>query len=136
MRVRHALCGADRIAFHQTVDDLGAAGERDAVHRSGLANDDVCTMIDTDKPVNGTAYMDFRDATDELFNPIDHSKLAEALGVSVATIRQARLKPEAKSHRSPPGDWEDAVIRLAEKQVWHYRSLIEEIRSDRRSGKP
>jgi hypothetical protein len=72
--------------------------------------------------------MDFKEATDELFERVDHSELAEALGVSVATIRQSRLIPSAKAYRTPPANWEAAVIRLAEKRVWHYRKLIDQVR--------
>lgn len=72
--------------------------------------------------------MDFKAATDGLFDRIDHSELAEALGVSVASIRQARLSPQANAYREPPKQWEEAIIRLAEKRVWHYRKLIEQIR--------
>jgi hypothetical protein len=45
--------------------------------------------------------MDFKEATDGLFGRVDHDALAKALGVSVASIRQARLRPEAGAHRSP-----------------------------------
>lgn len=78
--------------------------------------------------VNGTAYMNFKKATDRLFSRVDHEHLAEALGVSVASIRQARLSPDALAHRSPPPDWENAVLRLAEERVSHFRKLIEELR--------
>jgi hypothetical protein len=73
--------------------------------------------------------MDFKEATDQLFDCIDHQSLAEALGTSVASIRQARLRADAKAHRAPPRDWENSVIRLAEERVWHYRKLIEQVRS-------
>jgi len=72
--------------------------------------------------------MDFKNATDRLFSRIDHPDLARALGVSVASIRQARLKPNAKAHRSPPPDWQNALLRLAEERVRHFRELIDEIR--------
>jgi hypothetical protein len=71
--------------------------------------------------------MDFRKATDGLCAKVDHEDVARALGVSLQTIRQARLQPDTKSHRSPPGGWRDAVIRLAEEKVSHYRRLIEEL---------
>ena len=57
--------------------------------------------------------MDFKKATDELFANISHQELADALGVSVATVRQARLDDSAKAHRSPPEGWEPKVARLA-----------------------
>ena len=73
--------------------------------------------------------MDFRQATDELFAKVDHEDLAKLLGVSVASIRQARLRAEATAHRSPPGAWRDAVIRLAEEKASRYRRLAEELRT-------
>jgi hypothetical protein len=72
--------------------------------------------------------MDFKEATDGLFNRLSHEELADALGISVASIRQARLSPTANAFREPPKGWENAVIRLAEKRVWHYRRLIDQVR--------
>ena len=57
--------------------------------------------------------MDFRKATDELFAGISHQDLADALGLSVATIRQARLDEGAKARRTPPEGWEAKVAKLA-----------------------
>ncbi len=71
--------------------------------------------------------MDFRDATDGLCAKVDHEDIARALGVSVQTVRQARLTDNTKAYREPPREWQDAVIRLAEERVWHYRKLIEKI---------
>ena len=39
-------------------------------------------MIDNRSEVNGTAYMDFKKATDGLFERISHEDLADALGGS------------------------------------------------------
>ena len=89
-----------------------------------------------DGVVNWDAYMNFRDATDRLFSYIRHEDLAKALGVSVASIRQARLDSKANAHRTPPPEWERAVIRLAEQRVWTFRKLIEEIRNSTRSEVP
>jgi hypothetical protein len=86
-------------------------------------------MIDNPPPVNQSAYMKFKDATDQLFDGVSHQDLASSLGVSVASIRQARLNPTAKAYREPQKDWEGAVIQLAEKRVWHYRKLIERLRN-------
>ena len=77
--------------------------------------------------------MNFREATDRLFARVEHEDLAKALGVSVASIRQARLRPGASAHRAPPSDWRNAVIRLAEERVRHYRKLIE-VLSDRQAA--
>lgn len=73
--------------------------------------------------------MDFKEATDELFARVDHAELATALGVSVPLIRQARLKADAAAHRTPPKDWPEAVIRMSERRIMHYRKLIERVRS-------
>ena len=79
--------------------------------------------------------MDFREATDDLCEGISHEALAKALGVSVATVRQARLGAAAKAHRGPPREWQYALIRLAEERVWHYRNLIEQLRRTNGGGK-
>jgi len=78
--------------------------------------------------------MNFKQATDRLFSRIDHKDLAKALGVSVASIRQARLRPDASAHRSPPPEWEQSLVRLAEERVRHFRKLIEEIRGASKAG--
>jgi hypothetical protein len=67
--------------------------------------------------------MDFKKATDALFDRIDHADLAKTLGVSVPLIRQARLDPAATAHRSPPEGWERAVIRLATERAERLSSL-------------
>jgi len=72
--------------------------------------------------------MNFKGTTNRLFSRVSHEDLAKALKVSVASIRQARLGSDALAHRSPPPDWENAVLRLAEERVLHFRKLIEEIR--------
>jgi hypothetical protein len=76
--------------------------------------------------------MDFRSATNALFERIPHEMLARALGTSVAGIRQARLKAGTKAHRAPPKNWEDAVISLAEDRIRHYHQLIGEMGRARR----
>jgi hypothetical protein len=95
----------------------------------------LCSIVDTLAVVNRTAYMDFREATESLCAGVSHHELANALGVSVATVRQARLQSNAKGHRAPPRDWEHAVIRLAEKQVFHYRQLIDRVRDHLTNGR-
>ena len=72
--------------------------------------------------------MNFQEATDALFSRVSHADLAKELGVSIATIRQARLRPGASAHRTPPQEWERAVIRLAEERVGHFRELIADVR--------
>lgn len=74
--------------------------------------------------------MDFKKATDILFDRVGHAELADALGVSVASIRQARLGDTARAHRGPPSHWREAAIRLAERRIMQYRHLIESIRQE------
>ena len=72
--------------------------------------------------------MNFKEATDGLFDRISHEGLADALGVSVASIRQAQLRDDAKAHRTPPEGWEKAAIRLAERQIAHFNRLAAALR--------
>ena len=74
--------------------------------------------------------MDFREATQELCAGVPQEELARALGVSVATIRQARLRVDAAAYRSPPKDWQTTVIKLAEDRARHYRRLADTLRQD------
>ena len=92
-------------------------------------------MIDIGQVVNVNTYMEFREATENLCAGVSHEDLAKALGVSVATVRQARLRSDAKAHRNPPPDWKRALIRVAEERVWHYRTLIEQLRNGKGGNK-
>ncbi len=75
--------------------------------------------------------MDFRRATDCLCNGLSHEVLAKTLGVSVAAVRQARLREDAKAHRSPPLGWQRTIISLAEKRIVECRDLIADLRTDK-----
>jgi hypothetical protein len=126
MRVGHALSRADGIPFDQAVDDLRSALKRELVHLLNPLL--VCSML---RLVNASAYkMNFKKATDSLFFRIGHRELAKRLGVSVATIRQARLRPDASAHRTAPENWREAVVRIAEAQIMRYRKLIDEMRQE------
>lgn len=72
--------------------------------------------------------MDFREASNDLFSTVQQAELAQLLGVSLSAIRQARVSVGSKAYRKPPKGWEDAIIRLCERRVGHYRQLIECIR--------
>src|SRR5665213_1974319 len=82
------------------------------------------------RPVKRSAYMNFKKITDDLFDAISHDDLAEAAGVSVATIRQARLGDEAKARRSPPAGWEKAVLKLAQARARHFERLVSRLTRD------
>ena len=67
--------------------------------------------------------MNFKAATDALFDRVTHDDLAHEIGASVPSIRQARLDDDAKAHRTPPDGWESAARKLAEKQARHFERL-------------
>lgn len=75
--------------------------------------------------------MDFIEATDILFAHVRQEELAEAMGISVASIRQARLSRQAKAYRNPPLGWEKAVIKLAEQHARQLSGLAEKLRTSR-----
>lgn len=79
-------------------------------------------------PVNLGAYMNFKKATDDLFDRIRHAELANALNVSVAAVRQARLNRTAKAYRAPPKDWEKAVVLLAQERISRFHKLISRLK--------
>ena len=74
--------------------------------------------------------MDFREATDELCTAITHDDVARALGVSVQSIRQARMRDDVIGHRSPPDNWKKALSALAEKRIADYQRLVEGLKAD------
>jgi len=68
--------------------------------------------------------MKFLEASSKLFKTVSHQDLATKMHVSVASIRQARLSPQAKAHRAPPEGWEEAIAELAGEQIQNYQKLI------------
>lgn len=72
--------------------------------------------------------MNFKRATDLLFDGVSHPDLAKAMDVSVASIRQARLDETAKAHRSPPAGWEKAVATLAEARAERLAALADRLK--------
>jgi hypothetical protein len=73
--------------------------------------------------------MDFRSATDALCATITHEDVARELGISVQSVRQARLNGDSRGRRSAPGNWETALATLAERRVAEYQKLIVELRN-------
>lgn len=57
--------------------------------------------------------MDFKTATDLVAGCITHAEIAEAAGVSIQTIRQARMEPSSPSYRNPPAGWQGVLAGLA-----------------------
>lgn len=72
--------------------------------------------------------MDFKTATDRVAGCISHADIAEAAGVSVQTIRQARLDPSAPGHRPPPADWRNVLAGLARERSRALQVFAEEVR--------
>jgi hypothetical protein len=73
--------------------------------------------------------MKFREAVDALCASLSHEDVAKALGVSLQTVRQARLREDSVAFRGAPKNWKGAIIRLAEARVLHYRKLIEKMKT-------
>lgn len=61
--------------------------------------------------------MDFKKATEELMDGMTREQIAEALGVSEASVRQARLDVTANAYRTPPKGWEARVGKLAKQRA-------------------
>ena len=73
--------------------------------------------------------MDFKKITDALYARITSDDLAKEAGVSVQSMRQARMGTEKGGKRSPPPGWAQAAMRLAEKQAKHFQKLAEKLRT-------
>ena len=92
-------------------------------HRATLAYIIAYTSI-----VNASIYMNFREAVDALCASLSHEDVAKALGVSLQTVRQARLREDSDAFRAPPKNWKAAIIRLAEGRATYYRRLVEKMK--------
>ena len=53
-------------------------------------------------------------------------ELAHAIGCSVASVKQARMKA-GDGHRSPPPGWEAGVARLARQRAAHFQKLADRL---------
>ena len=71
--------------------------------------------------------MDFKKATEELMAAMTRGQIADALGVSEATVRQARLDDTANAHRNPPQGWEGKVAKLAKQRAERLQRLAERL---------
>jgi hypothetical protein len=73
--------------------------------------------------------INFRKATDDLFDVVTHEELASALGCSIATVRQARRSEGTASYRSPPKGWETVVAKVAEQKIEKLKRLVSKLRA-------
>lgn len=71
--------------------------------------------------------MDFKAATDALFAKLGPEALADELGCSPQSVRQARMGQGIAGHRSPPPGWERAARKLAERQAAYFRKLADKL---------
>lgn len=71
--------------------------------------------------------MDFKTATDRLTDCLSHADIAAAAGVSVQSIRQARLDPSNPNFRSPPGNWKSILAKLAKERGERWAELAREL---------
>lgn len=69
--------------------------------------------------------MDFKTATDIL--GLSAPELAKEFGLQPQTIRQMRLAPGAASYRTPPGEWEAVVVRMARERGRELAALVEQL---------
>lgn len=72
--------------------------------------------------------MDFKEASSRLTDGHTLVDIAAETGMSEATVRRARLDPSSPAYRSPPPNWKEAIIRLAEKRIESLRELISALR--------
>lgn len=71
--------------------------------------------------------MNFREAIDRLGERVTHEQVARALGVSVASVRQYRLPPDANAHRTAPSGWAEVLARLVRNRMHELGELADKL---------
>lgn len=71
--------------------------------------------------------MDFKTATDRVAGCITHAAIAEAAGVSIQTIRQARMDLNSPSYRQPPVHWREVLCRLARERAAELQAFASQL---------
>lgn len=69
--------------------------------------------------------MDFRAATESL--GLTAAEIADEIGVSVWSVRQARLDPASPNYRPPRPGWQKALSGIAKRQSERFSQLAEEL---------
>lgn len=67
--------------------------------------------------------MDFKIATDILTRRVTADEIAEVAGVSISSIARARLDESSSAYRSPPTNWELALIEITRERCEELISL-------------
>lgn len=73
--------------------------------------------------------MDFKKAVDELMG-MTIGEIAQALGVSSPTVKQARLESSAKAYRNPPHGWEVKLAKIARQRAARLSRLADRLAKD------
>jgi hypothetical protein len=71
--------------------------------------------------------MDFKKATEELMAGMTRGEIADSLGVSEASVRQARLDVTAEAYRTPPKGWEAKVAKMARQRADRLNRLADKL---------
>jgi hypothetical protein len=71
--------------------------------------------------------VDYKEATDRLFERITADDLAAELGVSQNAIARPRLDPATRGYRPPPAGWEFGAARLAGQRAEELLKLKQEL---------
>jgi hypothetical protein len=71
--------------------------------------------------------VDFKEATDRLTARVTLADIAEACGAHPNSVDRARLAPGSKNYRTPPPEWQNAVVRLARHRAHALLQLAEEV---------
>jgi hypothetical protein len=71
--------------------------------------------------------MDFRTAANILGQQITTAGMADALGVSPHSVRQARLQDGAPGFRKPPEGWPQVFAQLAKERCSELQAFMEEL---------
>lgn len=71
--------------------------------------------------------MDFKAATDRVGGCITHAEIAEAAGMSIQTIRQARMHPHSPSYRNPPVGWQALLARMLRERAKDLNKLADQL---------
>lgn len=74
--------------------------------------------------------MDFRTAANILGRQITTADMAKAVGMSDHSVRQARLIEGAPGYRTPPKEWETALMRLARERIAELEAFVRGLESD------
>jgi hypothetical protein len=72
--------------------------------------------------------MEFKQASSRLTDGHTLADIAAETGMSEATVRRARLEPTSPAYRSPPPNWKEAIIRLAEQRIEALTELVRTLR--------